>query len=87
MKNLHKVISAEIERLDGLRPMTTVQRSAHSGAIKEATEALPRNGESPLEWAERNAAWFQCPVAEAYREGFFEEVEAAGEKDYNESLK
>ena len=87
MKNLHKVISAEIERLDKLRPMTTVQQAARAGAIKEATEALPKDGESPLAWAERNAAWFQCPVAEAYREGFFEEVEAAGEKDYNESLK
>ena len=85
MKNLHKVISAEIERLDGLRPVTTVQQAARAGAIKEATEALPRNGESPLEWAERNAVWFQCPGA-MYREGFFEDVDRAGEQDYEESL-
>lgn len=32
MKNLHKVISAEIERLNGLRPMTTVQQAARVGA-------------------------------------------------------
>lgn len=87
MRNTSQVISAEIERLKGWFPGTTTTQAARAGAIKEATEALPRNGESPLEWAERNAAWFQCPVAEAYREGFFEEVEAAGEKDYNESLK
>ena len=82
MKNLHQVISEEIERIEGC-----VEQAAKAGAIKEATEALPRAGESPLEWAERNAAWFQCPIAGVYSEGFFEAVEAAGEKDYNESLK
>lgn len=87
MKNLHQVISAEIERLEGWFPGTTTAQAARAGAIKEATEALPLDGESPLDWAERNAAWFQCPVAGAYRDGFFEAVEAAGEQDYNESLK
>lgn len=86
MKNLHQVISDEIARLRELRPMMNVAQSARNGAIKEATEALPREGEGPLEWAERNAAWFQCPIDGVYSEGFFEAVEAAGEKDYNESL-
>lgn len=86
MKNLHKVISAEIERLGGLRPMINVQQAARVGAINEATEALPKDGESPLAWAERNAVWFQCPVAGIYREGFFEDVDRAGEQDYEESL-
>ena len=86
MKNLHQVISDEIERLRALRPTMSVAQSARNGAIKESIEALPVEGETPLEWAERNAAWFQCPIAGIYREGFFEAVEAAGEKDYNESL-
>ncbi len=86
MKNLHEVISAEIERLESLRPLTTVKQSARNGAIKEATNALPTKGETPLEWAERNAAWFQCPVAGIYRDGFFEDVEKAGELDYEASL-
>ena len=86
MKNLHKVISAEIERLDGLRPMTTVQQAARVGAINEAFSALPKDGESPLAWADRNAAWFQCHAPGIYREGFFEDVDRAGEQDYEESL-
>ena len=86
MKNLHQVISEEIERLKCWFPIMNVEQAARAGAIKEATEAMPLDGESPLEWAERNAAWFQCPIAGIYREGFFEAVEAAGEKDYNESL-
>ena len=86
MKNLHFVISAEIERLDGLRPLTTVQQAARVGAINEATEALPKEGEAPLAWAERNAVWFQCHADEIYREGFFEDVDRAGEQDYEESL-
>ena len=87
MKNLHQVISAEIERIKGWFPIMNIEQAAKAGAIKEATEALPRDGETPLEWAERNAVWFQCPVDGVYSEGFFEAVEAAGEKDYNESLK
>lgn len=87
MRNTSQIISAEIERLKGWFPVTTTTQAARAGAIKEATEALPRNGESPLEWAERNAAWFQCHVAAAFREGFLEEVAAAGERDYIESLK
>lgn len=86
MKNLHKVISEEIERLNGISPITSVKQAARAGAIKEATEALPRNGESPLEWAERNTVWFQCHAAGIYREGFFEDVEQAGEQDYQEIL-
>ena len=86
MRNLHQVISDEIARLRALRPTMSVAQSARNGAIKESTDALPVEGETPLEWAERNAAWFQCPIAGIYSEGFFEAVEAAGEKDYNESL-
>ena len=86
MKNLHKVISAEIERLGELRPLTTLQQAARAGAISTATEALPKDGEAPLAWAERNAVWFQCHADEIYREGFFEDVDRAGEQDYEESL-
>ena len=86
MKNLHQVISAEIERIKGWFPIISIE-TVMAGAVREATEALPREGEGPLEWAERNAGWFQCPIAGVYSEGFFEAVEAAGEKDYNESLR
>ena len=85
MKNLYQVIRAEIERLECLCPVTNVKQAARVGAINEASEALPKEGESPLEWAERNAVWFQCPVAGIYRDGFFEDVEKAGERDYEES--
>ena len=84
MKNLHQVISAEIERIKGWFPIMNIEQAAKAGAIKEATEALPRASESPLEWAERNAVWLQCPIAGVYSEEFFEAVESAGEKDYNE---
>ena len=83
MKNLHKVISAEIERLNGLRPMINIQQAARVGAINEATEALPKDGEAPLAWAERNAVWFQCHADEIYREGFFEDVIRAGESAFS----
>ena len=81
MKNTYVVISDEIERLESWFPITTTTQAAKIGCINEAKAALPEREETPLEWAERNAAWFQCPPV-GYRDDFLADVESAGETDF-----
>jgi hypothetical protein len=81
--NLSTVIGAEVMRLmETPVPATNVARDSRAAAIEELWEVKPKANETALEWAQRNAVWFQCHAKAEYSEGFWAAVEAAGEKDF-----
>lgn len=81
--NLHTVIGAEVIRLmETPVPSINTARQGREAAIEELWAARPKQNETALEWAQRNAVWFQCHAKAEYSEGFWEAVQAAGEKDF-----
>lgn len=80
---LHTAIGAELNRVMGLpEAATIVRRASRAAAIQELHSAMPRRGETPVQWAKRNAVWFQCPASVEYSADFFAKVEKAGEADF-----
>jgi len=85
MKNMETVIKDEISRVSALVPATNVDQSQQAAALAELKTAMPADGETALQWAERNCSWFQATPARIHTADFFARVAAAGEADFANS--
>jgi hypothetical protein len=84
MKNTTAYIQAEIAAVTAINATTIVTRDCKCAALKELNAALPGEGESSINWAERNGSWFQLHAARVYSAGFFDGLEAVLTADYAE---